>query len=164
MPSQIVQQQLHDLAFQNNHVVPMKFYPAAWLSAQHSSRTWYSQNFPPEPRSSIPTSPGVYVFVVTPDIFNFEPSSGLFYIGKATNLYSRIGAYISEIDKDFRDSQRPHIWRMLNLWGGHFKYYYTTTQNVAEAETLENEMLNAFRPPFNKQYDAETSPNERAFP
>jgi len=163
MPSDDVQQQLNDLAFQNSFEVTMKFCPEAWLSAQHSPRTWEVKDFPPNPRSSIPRRPGVYIFVVSPDIFNFDPSMGLFYIGKATNLYSRIASYIGEIGKDFKISYRPHIWRMINQWNGHLKYYYTTTIDVAEAEMLEDEMKNAFRPPFNKQYDAETSRIERAF-
>jgi hypothetical protein len=37
------------------------------------------------------------------------------------------------------------------------------TQDVAEAEEFEKEMLKAFRPHFNKQYDAETSQVMRAF-
>jgi len=55
-----------------------------------------SQRLPPEPKVDIPKKPGVYVFVVTTDVFNFPCANGLFYIGKATNLYERIGAYIGD--------------------------------------------------------------------
>lgn len=157
------QQQINDLALENFHSVEMMFYPNAWSSAQNKSCTWYEEVFPPNPRNLIPNAPGVYVFVVTPNIFDFEHSSGLFYIGKATNLYSRIASYISEINKEFKRSSRPHIWRMVNVWNGHLKYYYMKTHDVAEAEALEKEMLKAFRPPFNRQYDAETSQTMRAF-
>ncbi len=164
MPDYDPGQQINDLAIQDSFIVPMKFYPEAWLSAQHSSRTWDIKDFPPLHRNSIPSSPGVYIFVVSPNIFDFGPSSGLFYIGKAKNLYSRIGAYIGEIDKDFMTTRRPHVWRMVNQWQGHLRYHYTITQDVAEAEALEKEMVNAFRPPFNKQYYGEVSRIERAFP
>lgn len=162
MTTPSTQNTLNDLAIENNHVVSMKFYPVAWLSAHNSSHTWKTKDFPPNPRNSIPKKPGVYIFVVTPDIFNFPPSSGLFYIGKATSLYERISSYIGEIDKDFFSTKRPNIWHMVNLWNGHLKYHFTTTQNVSEAEALEKEMLNAFRPPFNTQYYGNTSLFERA--
>ena len=142
----------------------MLFYPNAWLSAQcNISCSWNFQSFPPPQRASIPTDPGVYVFLVTPNLFNFESAGGLFYVGKATSLYARISAYISEIDKDFNISKRPYVWRMINQWNGYLQYCYTATANVAQAEELEKEMIKAFRPPFNKQYDAETSQIMRAF-
>ena len=159
-----IQQKIHDLAFIKSHAVSMIFYPIAWVSAQNRSCIWEDKDFPPRQRNSIPSNPGVYAFVVTPDIFDLDSSSGLFYIGKATNLYSRIGSYISEIGADFKSSSRPRIWTMVNQWNGHLKYYYTITETVAEAEILEKELLKAFRPPFNKQYDAETSREMRAFP
>lgn len=154
---------INDLAFVNAHFVRMMFYPAAWDEASDSSRTWTISDFPPVPRNSIPPEPGVYVFVVQPQLFDFISSSGLFYVGKATNLYTRIGGYLGEQNKKFIKSKRPHIWRMVNQWKGHLKYYFTTTATVAEAEELEDEMLSAFRPPFNKQYSAEVSQIMRAF-
>lgn len=169
MSSNNIQQTLNDIAIQKDHLVGMMFYPNAWLSAQqwlsehNKTCRWEIKDFPPDPRSSIPRSPGVYIFVVTPNIFDFDYSTGLFYVGKATNLYERISSYIGEIDKELRRSNRPHIWKMVNLWNGHLKYHYMVTQDVTEAEELEQEMLKAFRPHFNKQYDAKTSQVMRAF-
>ena len=158
-----VQQQIIDIAVQKNHIVEMMFYPEAWEKAVHSSRIWKVETFPPTPKSIIPEMPGVYIFVVQPKIFDFIHSSGLFYIGKATNLYERISAYMGEIDKDFNLSKRPKIWCMVNQWKGYLDYHYTITKDVSEAESLENEMLNTFIPPFNKQFPAETSSIVRAF-
>ena len=84
-------------------------------------------------------------------------------MGKATNLYQRIGAYIRERSLNFSDTRRPHIWRMINQWDGRLKYYFSTTENECDAKALEEEMINAFRPYFNRQYDAETSQVMRAF-
>lgn len=152
-----------DLAFVESHKVQMMFYPDAWDNAKHKDMEWIDVDFPPNPRSDIPDRPGVYAFVVEPCLFSLTPANGLFYVGKATSLYRRIGAYISELTKDFSDTRRPHIWKMLNQWNNRFKYYYSITTDVAEAEELEDEMLKALRPPFNKQYDAETSRVMRAF-
>jgi len=163
MSNQLVEQQLNDLAIQKSYIIPMMFSPIAWDSAQNSSRSWNDTEFPPNPRSLIPRRSGVYVFVVAPNMFDFDSSNGLFYVGKATNLYERIGAYLGEIGKEYRRSTRPHIWTMVNRWNGHLRYFFTETQDVTEAEALEDEMLKAFRPYFNRQYDAETSREMRAF-
>ena len=154
---------IKDLAFVESHYVKMMFYPEAWDDAVNLPLVWIDVNFPPNPRGCIPREPGVYAFVVEPNLFDFSPANGFFYIGKATNLYERIGAYIRELSKDLSDTQRPYIWRMLNQWDGRLKYYYSTTNDVAEAEDIEEEILTALRPPFNRQYKAETSIVMRAF-
>ena len=46
------------------------FYPTAWKKAIHSSHTWEVTDFPPIPKSVIPKMPGVYIFVVQPEIFD----------------------------------------------------------------------------------------------
>jgi len=158
-----VTDELNDLAIEQSHRVKMIFYPTAWASATNSNHNWTITNFPPNPRNIIPHSPGVYAFVVEPELFDFSASSGLFYVGKATNLYERIGAYISEIGKDFSKVRRPHIWTMINRWDGHLKYYFTETATVNEAEDLEDEMISAFRPFFNRAFEAEVSNRMRAF-
>jgi hypothetical protein len=144
--------------------VQMQYSTNAWSSAKSSSHVWNELAFPPDPRSAVPDQPGVYVFVVRPDLFNLPQTSGLLYVGKATNLYQRVGAYISEINTRLASSRRPHIWRMVNVWNGHLRYLYTTTSTVAEAENLEDRMLEALLPYFNKEFPAETSHRIRAFP
>jgi hypothetical protein len=147
----------------DSHCVRMVFLPTAWQSANNSLRSWSSETFPPPDRQSIPKLPGVYVFVVEPNLFGFDRAAGLLYVGKATSLFSRIKAYIDELSKTLITTSRPLVWRMINQWNGHLKYYYSTTASVAEAESLEKEMINAFRPHFNTQYDAVVSPFMRAF-
>jgi hypothetical protein len=158
-----VHQDLMDLALLDFHRVEMLFLPPAWAAAPTIPCTWVRSDFPPILRSSIPKKPGVYVFVVTTEVFDFPCANGLFYVGKATNLYERIGAYIGDENKLFLNSTRPLVWRMLNLWSGHLKYFYTTTADVSEAEHLETQMRDALRPPFNRQYEATTSKSMRAF-
>lgn len=155
----------NDLAIIKSYFVTMMFYPRAWQSAQNSNRDWTKTAFPPVTRNSIPAMPGVYAFVIIPpNLFDFEWSNGLFYVGNTANLSQRISAYIGELNKEFNRSARPHIWWMLHQWKGYISFFFTTTNNKAEAEALEAEMLKAFRPPFNKEYDAETNQIMRAFP
>jgi hypothetical protein len=161
--SAAVHNELVDLAFQDGHHVKMLFYPLAWAKAPTMACSWVGNEFPPIPRAKIPKQPGVYVFLVKTDIFDFPHASGLFYIGKAKNLYERIGAYINDVDKKRLSATRPLVWRMLNQWDGHLQYFYTVTPDVTAAEVLENQMLSAFIPPFNKQFEATTSATVRAF-
>lgn len=154
-----------DLAFHGAiYEVRMQYSTRAWSVANPSNHTWTEVAFPPNPRSAIPDVPGVYVFVVRPNLFDLPQSSGLLYVGKATSLYGRVGAYMSEINKRHSLSTRPHIWRMVNVWNGHLHYLYTTTPTVADAEELEDRMLDALLPYFNKEFPAETSRRQRAFP
>lgn len=161
--SAAVKQDLIDLAFQESHHVSMLFYPDAWAKAPIVSCVWMGNDFPPIPRSKIPKQPGVYAFVVKTNLFDFPHATGLFYIGKAMNLYDRVGAYMSDVDRRKLQTARPLVWRMLNQWDGHLQYFYTITADVAAAELLEEQMLSAFIPPFNKQYEATTSAMVRAF-
>lgn len=154
---------LAELETFNGHKVQMTFYPVFWHNASSRSLSWVVQDFPPLPRSSIPQASGVYAFVVEPDLFSLAPANGLFYVGKATNLYNRIGYYISQQGIDFHRSSRPHVWRMLNRWAGSLKYYYVLTESVEEAETLEEEILAALVPPFNRAFPASVSGYVRAF-
>jgi len=154
-----------DLAFHGAiYEVRMQYSTKAWAAATSSNHTWTELAFPPNPRSAVPNLPGVYVFLVRPDLFSLLQTSGLLYVGKATNLYQRVGAYISEINKRHSFTTRPHIWRMLNVWNGHLRYLYTTTSTVTDAENLEDRMLEALLPYFNKEFPAETSSRQRAFP
>lgn len=154
---------VRDLAFIKSHNVEIMFYPEAWDSVENIPMSWSCEDFPPSPRSIIPDQPGVYAFVVEPDLFSLSAANGLFYIGKAKSLYQRIGAYTRELRIDFSDTKRPRIWLMLDQWNGRLKYYYSVTDHVATAENHEDIMLKALRPPFNKRYDAATSQVMRAF-
>lgn len=158
-----IQEDLNDLAFVRSHMVEMVFLPGAWMAATSSNHVWESVAFPPAVRADIPKVPGVYAFVVRTALFDFPFASGLFYVGKATCLYERIGAYLAEERMRLNESTRPHVWRMINQWKGHLLYLYTVTADVASAELLENKMLSAFRPHFNRRYEATVSQTMRAF-
>ena len=158
-----VQQDIQDLAFVNFHKVEMLFLPPAWVAAPAIKCAWTQEDFPPKNLKDIPKKPGVYVFVVMADVFDFPCANGLFYVGKAKSLYNRISSYIGDENIRLLNTKRPLVWRMLNAWSGHLKYFYTTTTDVSTAEHLEEQMINALRPPFNRKYDATTSKTMRAF-
>lgn len=163
--SQEVLGDIVDLAFHGSiFEVRMQYSTKAWHDAKGTNHTWHEVAFPPNPRNLVPDEPGVYVFVVKPDLFGFAATSGLLYVGKAKSLYDRVGHYMSEINKRHSSTRRPHIWRMVNVWNGHLRYHFTTTATVSDAEDLEERMLDALLPYFNKEFPAETSSRQRAFP
>jgi excinuclease UvrABC nuclease subunit len=154
-----------DLAYINQHHVEMFFFPRAWEEAvDQPNLKWKSFDFPPKPRKRIPKLPGVYAFVVEPNMFNFGAANGLFYIGKATSLYERVGAYITDLNSDYDSKNtRAHVWMMLNQWNTHLKYYYVTTNTVQEAENLEDQMILSFKPHYNKKLAAKPAREQRAY-
>jgi hypothetical protein len=157
---------INDLAFEGAiYNVDMFYSPSYWKAAKNSVRKWDSLDFPPDKkqRSGLPEKPGVYVFFLFPDLFGLPQASGLLYVGKATSLKSRISYYLGQIDSRFAQTDRPYVWRMVNVWHGYLKYLYTVTATVGEAESLEDDMLTALRPPANKQYSAEVGKRIKAF-
>lgn len=166
--SAATQLKLNDFANQAAlmHRVEMTFHPQSWQAYAYTGTrlTWCEIDFPPEKtvRAAIPKASGVYVFLVKSDIFDFPYVSGIFYVGKAKNLYGRISSYISEINH--HNSLRPLVWKMINNWHGHLKYLYTVTTDVKAAEALEDLMINAIHPYFNSDYSGDLSQPKRAFP
>ncbi|EJL6396518.1 TPA: hypothetical protein RI751_002622 [Vibrio cholerae] len=156
---------IKDLAFQKQHYVEMFFCPKEWSRAKNiTGLNWKKVDFPPSPKKNIPKKPGVYAFVVEPNLFDFSPGNGFFYVGKAQCLYDRVGAYVTDLSSEYDNKNtRAHIWMMLNLWNGHLKYYYVTTATEADAIDLEDQMIIAFRPHYNRKLDAIASREEKAF-
>jgi excinuclease UvrABC nuclease subunit len=153
----------HDIAYKNYHKVEFLFDIQAWESTINCELEWTNIQFSRNCQTSIPSSPGIYAFVVEPKLFSLDPANGFFYIGKSKNLKKRIRSYIHEINLDFERTKRPHIWKMINVWENRLRYYYSVTATEEEAIRIENEIIKALYPPFNKRYDAETSRIVRAF-
>lgn len=142
----------------------MHFNAVEWSkSSLVPTYAWQGIDFPPPDVRKIPAKPGVYIFFVQPEIFGIPQSSGLMYVGKAASLKSRISSYIGEVDSPWAKTKRPMIWRMLNVWHGHLKYFFTATSTVKEAEVLEEKMLQSLRPPMNRHIPGEIGKRARAF-
>lgn len=134
-----------------------------WERAPIDHHDWRKVSFPPESRADIPREPGVYVFVIEQELFGFPKYGLLAYVGKATSLYNRIGAYISDVGLPEDQASRPAVWRLLNQWEGYTSYYFTVTETVDLAEQLEDNMIAAMRPPFNRKYPSSISRTQRMF-
>ncbi|MCT7538212.1 GIY-YIG nuclease family protein [Aliarcobacter butzleri] len=163
MPSNtdIVNQEIDELYVNMKYFVKMFLKPETWTEI-NPGLEWVENTFPLVVRSSIPRHCGVYAFIIKPNVFDLKITSML-YVGKATNLYERVGAYLTERGKSMTETRRPNICRMINTWDGYLNYYYTLTSTVAEAEELEDKIIETFIPIFNRDYPAETSTMMRMF-
>ena len=78
----------------------------------------------------VPTEPGIYIFS--------DSNKEKLYIGKATNLKSRVGSYLKTEDQRIR--KMVELARSLK---------FTPTQSDIEALILESQLIKRFQPPFN---------------
>ena len=155
---------INDLAdFGSKFHVEMFYSTRQWKAVTNSAHTWTVIDFPPASTMSVPTTPGVYAFVVEPPLFDFPQAGGMLYIGKATQIRNRLGSYIRTINVSYASAERKLCWRMVNLWHGYLKYYFTPTVDAAAAKELEERMLEAFSPPVNTALPAKLSAKKRAF-
>jgi excinuclease ABC subunit C len=84
--------------------------------------------------AALPTSPGVYLLK--------DANGRILYVGKATNLRSRVRTYL---DADAA-GERPHLTPFLRRWRD---IQVIETRGAAEALMLENSFIKKERPPAN---------------
>ncbi len=84
---------------------------------------------------NFPDSPGVYFFL--------DESKNILYIGKATNLKSRVRSYF---DDDILHTRGLHIGNMITV--AH-TVIFQETKSVLEALLLENELIKKHQPLYN---------------
>jgi excinuclease ABC subunit C len=84
--------------------------------------------------AALPTSPGVYLLK--------DAGGRILYVGKASNLRSRVRTYLD----DATFAERPHLAPFLRRWRD---VQVIETRGVAEALMLENSFIKKERPPAN---------------
>ncbi|MFB6225005.1 MAG: hypothetical protein ABEI13_00935 [Candidatus Paceibacteria bacterium] len=120
---------------------------------------WRCVDFDESEQGNVPEEPGVYNFVVEPDIACHPSCAYLMYVGETECLRNRFGDYLYEKDDD---KGRPKIIKMLNYWEGYLKFYYLIVDDD-ERENLQDQMITAFIPPFNDQLKGDISGPVNAF-
>jgi hypothetical protein len=103
----------------------------------------------------IPTTRGVYTFLVQPGIANHPCCSYLLYVGETKNqdFRRRYQQYLREKQAG-DESVRPHVTDMLQKWDGFLWFYYATIARADLIEDVENALLTAYLPPTNKEFPA----------
>lgn len=82
---------------------------------------------------TIPTNCGIYKF--------FNSKKEILYVGKASNLKSRVSSYFKDTHYD-----RPHIIPMIPIIA---EIQYIVTENEVEALILESALIKKYLPKFN---------------
>lgn len=125
-------------------------WPKQWKSfAWPATLTWHSIEANSAAAKSLPESPGVYVFVITPGIADMGIIGIVGYVGETEgqSLRKRCSKYFHSSEYEVR----PHIGEMMYLWKNNLRLWYVETSAV-EATKLEDKLLAAFLPPFNRKF------------
>lgn len=114
---------------------------------------WIRTIFDQTEGSDIPNNRiGVYAFVLEPNIANIGLAY-LLYVGRSTQHFrSRFNKYKS--DQRNAHSKRTLVRNMLNAWPGRLAFYYAPIDDPNIVKEIEDQLIAAFKPPFNQTYPA----------
>lgn len=131
--------------------VQFSLWPRTWDSINDiASLHWESIAFGENNVHAIPENPGIYTFLINPNVAN-HPHKYLCYIGKTERtLKERYSEYLREATTI---TGRPKIVRLLNGWKGNLEFCYTLVERE-DIKTLEKRLIDAFVPPFNSDFSA----------
>lgn len=129
--------------------------------AAHSSThifSWKRVKFQKNNRKDVPDKPGIYCFVVRPEVAFLDEIGYLMYIGEAgapraprasskNTLRKRFDSYFCEKTK----IKRPYITYLLNKWQDHLHFYHCAVDPTQASSllALESELIGTFMPPYN---------------
>ncbi len=132
-----------------------------WLSYPGASHSWISVKADDAAKTVIPDVPGVYTFVVRPDVAGHS-CEYLMYVGKAEkqSLRKRFMQYLRE---QSRDKGRVPIQDIFRTFPEHLHFCYVTLVNPKIISNLEKQLLEAFVPPCNQQLPGELQRARAAF-
>tara|TARA_R110000744_G_scaffold360372_1_gene467888 strand:+ start:106 stop:606 length:501 start_codon:yes stop_codon:yes gene_type:complete len=149
---------LFDLDFKKKgeyklHVKKFFLFPEFWAEPKNQlpiALTWKYVKFSNVNRKRIPTSKGVYAFVLIPKYNNFIDTKYLFYTGKTNRtLKDRFIEYLKE--RDGKGKPRVKVNEMLNLYDGHLYFFYSEIPNPSDVSVCEDLLINTFVPHVNTQ-------------
>lgn len=100
-------------------------------------------------RDLVPDRPGVYLFVVHPHAANIKYHSIVLYFGRARNLRTRFGNYLSE-RSGVKEDDRKYVSDMLTVYRNRIQFGYAEI-NYYQTERVEELLIDAFRPCANKR-------------
>ncbi|MCP5559933.1 MAG: hypothetical protein H7A55_19460 [Verrucomicrobiaceae bacterium] len=125
-------------------------WPEQWKAFTYAKQlNWKAIKANSQSAKTLPESTGVYVFIIQPGIASLECAGIVSYVGETEGqtLRKRCSSYFHQSEYDVR----PHIGEMMHLWKEHLQLFYVET-DAADAVALENKLLSAFLPPFNRKF------------
>jgi hypothetical protein len=142
--------------FKRFHVPRFLLNPKQWSSYPNRvpGLTWKRVRFNQAGVAAIPDNKkGIYTFVAEPTIAKHNAIRYLLYVGETHNqsLRTRCKNYLAELTNK---KPRIHIYEMLTKWPDHLWIHYAVVTNEPDIEPLEEELIAAFLPPFNRKFPA----------
>lgn len=134
-------------------------HPDQWASipgsATLSKLTWNRVRFDTAGVNSLPDDKaGVYTIFAEPEIAKHSSVRYLLYVGethgKSTALRSRVRSYLNE---KTNSKPRVHIVEMIDRYPNHLWIYYAIVSRK-HVQKIEDDLLAAFLPPFNRKFPA----------
>jgi hypothetical protein len=115
---------------------------------------WESTRFSKEGVKKLPHNKmGIYTFVAEPQIAGHTYVRYLLYVGKAEgqSLQDRVTSYLYEprVAKP-----RVHVSEMVTKFGEQIWIYYAVVDDISSITNIEDQLLQAFIPPFNRDFPA----------
>lgn len=96
---------------------------------------------------------GLYTFFAEPDIAGHSSVRYLLLVGEAKDqsLRKRVTGYLYESNKA---KPRIHVSEMLQKFGSHLWLYFAVVDDPTTITAIEDQLLQAFLPPFNRDFPA----------
>jgi len=142
------------------HIHNMALWPKQWEAFDDSREfIWIQNPLQLEQRDNIPEGPGIYSLIIQPSIARHPSCSYLMYIGKAKSLRNRFTNYLSS---ERKPTGRPMIYRLLNMYSTYLYFCYIQA-DLELISSFEEEFLDAYIPPANKQFSAKINKIVGAF-
>lgn len=129
------------------HVQDFTLWPKLWKSfSMRSSFSWAEKSLQRAALSSIPRNPGIYTFVIKPDIANHPSCAYLVYTGRSKDLHERFKQYL-----DIQDGTRRHSPKMEQglIQYKEYLYFIFSPFKKVSLKKAEQALIDVFIPPWN---------------
>lgn len=129
------------------HTHEFVLWPRKWQEYDNVNLVcnWQMHRLVEVERPNIPNQSGVYTLLVQPGIAAHPACSYIMYVGQATSLRRRFGDYLTS---EKRESGRPKIFRLLNMYENNLWFCYALVPND-RLDVFEDALMASYLPPKN---------------
>jgi len=142
------------------HIKKFILCPEHWEAYRNVKLDWKKVRFvAAEMKKKLPEKPGLYSFLLQPNVGGHNSIHFLLYIGETTKqtLRERCTDYLPEAKKK---KARVTIRSMVRKWPKHLWVYFAAVDDVKIIKQLEEDLLKAYVPPFNQRFTAKVGKAE----
>lgn len=137
-------------------------YPPFWAQLKLGKLSWTKVPFGRSKITQVPGNQrGIYIFTTLPPKRGQVLCPYLLYVGSVpdSDFRTRFASYVNERSKS---KPRPHISKMIECWGEHLWFCYAPLKGKPRfIKKVEDALIQAFLPPFNRIWPASISSTMR---